>query len=74
VDISAPMLARARRLSHEAGLRNLTFVQADAQDHRFPHEYFDIGISRFGTMFCTDPSPRSPTSRVRCGPGRDWSK
>ena len=55
VDISAPMLTRARRLSREAGLRNLTFVQADAQDHRFPHEYFDIGISRFGTMFFTDP-------------------
>lgn len=55
VDISAPMLARARRLSREEGLNNLTFVQGNAQDHRFPQEHFDIGISRFGTMFFTDP-------------------
>ncbi|HYU67519.1 MAG TPA: methyltransferase domain-containing protein [Jatrophihabitantaceae bacterium] len=53
VDVSAPMLAEARRLSQ--GLRNISFVQADAQVHRFAPEQFDIAISRFGTMFFADP-------------------
>ena len=55
VDISARMLAQARRLSKEEGLRNLAFLHADAQVHRFPLQRFDLGISRFGTMFFTDP-------------------
>ena len=53
VDVSAPMLAQARRLSQ--GLRNISFAQADAQVHRFAPEQFDIAISRFGTMFFADP-------------------
>jgi SAM-dependent methyltransferase len=55
VDLSAPMLERARRLSDEAGLRNVTYLQADAQTHPFPPAHFDLCISRFGTMFFTDP-------------------
>jgi SAM-dependent methyltransferase len=55
IDVSAPRLARARRLSHQEGLRNVSFVQADAQTHRFPPECFDLAISRFGTMFFADP-------------------
>lgn len=55
VDLSAPMLDRARRLSDDQGLRNITYQQADAQTHRFPPARFDLGISRFGTMFFADP-------------------
>ena len=55
VDLSAPMLERARRLSDDAGLRNVTYVQADAQTHPFPPAHFDLAISRFGTMFFADP-------------------
>jgi SAM-dependent methyltransferase len=55
VDLSAPMLERARRLSDEAGLRNVTYLQADAQTHPFPPAHFDLCISRFGTMFFADP-------------------
>ena len=55
VDISAGMLDRARQLSDEEGLRNVSYEQADAQVHRFPSEHFDLCISRFGTMFFTDP-------------------
>jgi SAM-dependent methyltransferase len=55
IDISAPRLARARRLARAEGLRNIGFVQADAQTHRFPPERFDLAISRFGTMFFADP-------------------
>jgi SAM-dependent methyltransferase len=54
-DLSAVMLERARRLSDDAGLRNVTYLQADAQTHPFPSTHFDLCISRFGTMFFTDP-------------------
>jgi SAM-dependent methyltransferase len=55
VDLSAPMLERARRLSADEGLTNITYQQADAQLHRFPPTRFDLCISRFGTMFFADP-------------------
>ncbi|MCG5467540.1 methyltransferase domain-containing protein [Micromonospora sp. LAH09] len=55
IDISGPMLERARQLSDDEGLPNITFHQADAQVHRFPSAHFDLCISRFGTMFFADP-------------------
>jgi SAM-dependent methyltransferase len=55
VDLSAQMLDHARRLSREEGLANVSFLQADAQVHRFPAASFEAGISRFGTMFFADP-------------------
>ena len=54
VDLSAPLLELARRLTAEEGLRNVTYQQADAQVDRFPAE-FDVCISRFGAMFFADP-------------------
>lgn len=56
IDASAPAIKRARALVRAEGLRNVTFEHADAQVHRFPRERFDLAISRFGTMFFTDPS------------------
>jgi SAM-dependent methyltransferase len=55
VDLSAPMLERARRLSADQGLNNITYQRADAQVHHFPPARFDLCISRFGTMFFADP-------------------
>lgn len=55
VDVSAPAVARARRLARDDGLRNIAFECADAQVHRFPDQRFDLAISRFGTMFFDDP-------------------
>jgi SAM-dependent methyltransferase len=55
VDISAPAIERARELARAEGLRNVAFEHANAQVHRFPHERFDLAISRFGTMFFDDP-------------------
>ncbi len=55
IDISAARLARARRLARAEGLRNVSFVQADAQAHPFQPGCFDLAISRFGTMFFADP-------------------
>jgi SAM-dependent methyltransferase len=55
VDISAPLLERARRLTEAEGLHNVRYEQADAETHPFPAERFDVAISRFGTMFFGDP-------------------
>ena len=55
VDVSAPAIERARALTRAEGPRNVTFERADAQDHRFPAERFDVVISRFGTMFFAEP-------------------
>ncbi|MDT5196385.1 MAG: hypothetical protein QOH20_3139 [Mycobacterium sp.] len=55
VDTSAPMLERARQLSDDEGLANITFEHADAQVHPFPPTRFDLCISRFGTMFFANP-------------------
>ncbi len=55
VDLSAPMLERARQLSDDEGVHNVIFQQADAETHPFPPARFDLCISRFGTMFFADP-------------------
>ena len=55
VDVSAPAVERARELARAEGLHNVTFEHADAQTHRFAEGYFDLAISRFGTMFFDDP-------------------
>lgn len=55
VDISEPLLDRARARAEAAGLRNVDFLLADAQTHRFERAAFDVVISRFGMMFFEDP-------------------
>ncbi|MEU0029157.1 class I SAM-dependent methyltransferase [Streptomyces sp. NPDC006335] len=55
VDVSGPMLARARRQAEAEGLRNVDFVQGDAQTRAFSPEHFTLAVSRFGTMFFSDP-------------------
>lgn len=55
VDTSASMIEQACQLAESAGLHNVSFLQADAETHRFPAKSFDIAISRFGTMFFADP-------------------
>lgn len=55
VDISQPMLARARERQNELGVTNLTFLNADAQTYQFAPERFDVVFSRFGVMFFDDP-------------------
>jgi SAM-dependent methyltransferase len=54
VDISGPMLERARARAAEEGIDNVEFVHADAQDHTFAADS-DVMISRFGVMFFADP-------------------
>jgi SAM-dependent methyltransferase len=55
VDITEPMIVRARALAAAEGLRNVRFELGDAQVHSFLPQHYDIAISRYGTMFFADP-------------------
>jgi SAM-dependent methyltransferase len=55
-DISAAMLGGARKRLAEAGLRNISLIEADAQTHNFAPGRFDLITSRFGVMFFADPA------------------
>ncbi len=55
VDISAPLLGRARERDGAAGMANLRFEHDDAQAHPFRAGAYDLGFSRFGVMFFADP-------------------
>jgi SAM-dependent methyltransferase len=55
VDVSECMLERARQLTAAQRLDNVRYELGDAQVHRFDPAGFDVAISRFGTMFFSDP-------------------
>ena len=69
VDIDGGMIARARELADREGVPNARFEVGDAQAHPFPSGAFDIAISRFGTMFFSDPDMafRNIARAVRAG-------
>ncbi|MGK3997696.1 class I SAM-dependent methyltransferase [Sorangium sp. So ce1024] len=54
VDVSAPMLERARAAALAAGAANVAFEDADAQTTALPGP-FDVLYSRFGVMFFSEP-------------------
>ena len=54
VDISGPMIERARAQAEREGVP-ASFVQADAQEYAFEPGAFDAVVSRFGVMFFNDP-------------------
>lgn len=55
VDLSTPMLARARASAAREGITNVRFEQGDAQVYPFADRGFDVVISRGGIAFFTDP-------------------
>ncbi|MER5772667.1 class I SAM-dependent methyltransferase [Streptomyces sp. NPDC001985] len=55
LDLSGPVLERARSLAAGEGTGNISFVRGDAQVHPFEPGSFDVAISRFGVMFFEDP-------------------
>ncbi|MFC7643717.1 class I SAM-dependent methyltransferase [Streptosporangium lutulentum] len=55
IDLSGPMLQRARATAADEGVSNVTFARGDAQIHPFPAAGFDVAVSRFGIMFFADP-------------------
>ena len=60
-------VARAR--AEQAALPNVSFLQADAQVHRFEPATFDIAISRTGTMFFGDPAAAYANIAAALRPG-----
>ncbi|MFF4542059.1 class I SAM-dependent methyltransferase [Streptomyces aureus] len=55
LDLSGPMLDRARQVAAQENLGNIGFEQGDAQVHPLPETSFDVAVSRFGIMFFADP-------------------
>lgn len=74
LDISEPMLARARECAPD-----LAFLESDAATHPFSAQY-DLLFSRFGVMFFSDPDNAFLNLRKALKPGgrllfacwRDW--
>ncbi len=79
LDISEPMLGRAKQRAKEADAPHVEFVHADASAHRFEPLY-DLLFSRFGVMFFADPDRAfanmrkalKPSGRLAFVCWRDW--
>jgi SAM-dependent methyltransferase len=69
IDLSGPMLQRARDDAADEAVTNVSFEQGDAQVHRFPAAGFDVAISRFGVMFFDDPLTAFANIRAALAPG-----
>jgi SAM-dependent methyltransferase len=69
VDISAPMLERAREAARGEGLENVRFELADAQTASLPERSFEALYSRFGVMFFSDPDAAFSNLRRALCPG-----
>lgn len=69
VDISERMLKRARQATAAERLGNVLYQQGDAQTHQFAPEAFDVAISRFGTMFFTNPAAAFANIAAALRPG-----
>lgn len=55
IDISAPMLDRARARVQDKLLKNVSLTLSDAATHPFAPGAFSLGFSRFGVMFFDEP-------------------
>jgi SAM-dependent methyltransferase len=69
IDLSAPMLERARADAAAQGITNVRFEQGDAQVHPFPDSGFDVALSRGGVMFFDDPVAAFTNIRRGLRPG-----
>jgi SAM-dependent methyltransferase len=54
-DVSKPLLALAQGRAADAGVANVSFVQADVQVDDLGARSFDVALSLFGVMFFDDP-------------------
>jgi ubiquinone/menaquinone biosynthesis C-methylase UbiE len=68
VDVSAPMLQRARKRAQTAGVTNLAFIQADASAYKFSNDA-DLIFSRTGVMFFSDTVAAFANLRRALRPG-----
>jgi SAM-dependent methyltransferase len=66
VDISGPMLSRARQLAPKGA--PVDFVLADATVYPFDPQHFDLLASRFGVMFFAEPAVSFTNLRLALRP------
>ncbi len=69
LDLSEPMLSRARERAAAARLTNVTFRAADVQTAALEAGAFDAAFSRFGVMFFADPAAAFRNVRSALRPG-----
>ena len=69
MDLSEPMLARARERAAAAGLAQVAFEAADVQSARLGEARFDAAFSRFGVMFFAAPEVAFANVRRALRPG-----
>ena len=69
LDISAPMLERARERAAALSVANARFLEADAQTATLEPAAFDLVFSRFGVMFFADPVAAFTNLRACLAPG-----
>lgn len=67
VDISAPMIARAKARAASLG-STADFMLADAATHDFGANAFDLLVSRFGIMFFAEPAAAFAHMKRALGP------
>ncbi len=65
VDISRPMLTRARERARHEELRNIELELADASVYSFQPAAADLAVSRFGVMFFRNPEAAFANLRSR---------
>ena len=69
IDISTPMLERARERAAGVGDLPIDLQNRDAATHRFERQSYDRVFSRFGVMFFTDPVAAFGNIRAALKPG-----
>jgi SAM-dependent methyltransferase len=69
IDMSAAQLEEARRHCDEAGLTNVTFVEASATATGLPRDSFDLAYCRFLLLHLTDPAACLAEMRAVIRPG-----
>ncbi len=69
IDVSRPMLGRARERQQEQQLQHVRFLEADAQTYQFEPASVDLVFSRFGVMFFEDAGQAFGNLRTALRPG-----
>jgi SAM-dependent methyltransferase len=69
VDISQPMIDKARLRAAEAGAGNVSFELADVESADLGRAAFDLAISRYGVMFFADHTAAFANVRAAMRPG-----
>ncbi len=54
IDVSEPLITRARQRQQELSADNVSFAIADAQEQQLGSGDYDVAVSRFGVMFFSD--------------------